>query len=65
MLGVRCVPAFVKSDRPARYPGLRVKYVRGADPVIKLMDEEERVQEVSARAGVSLEYMLLIMGTVM
>ena len=39
--------AFVKSDRPARYPGLRVKYVRGADPVIKLMDEEERVQEVS------------------
>ena len=24
-----------------RYPGLTVKYVRGADPVIKLLDEEE------------------------
>ena len=45
------VSAFVKSDRPARYPGLRIKYVRGADPVIKLMDEEERVQEVSGQAA--------------
>lgn len=25
-----------------------MKYVRGADPVIKLMDEEERVQETLA-----------------
>jgi hypothetical protein len=28
------------------YPGLTIKYVRGADPVIKLLDEEEEVVEV-------------------
>ena len=33
--------AFIKSDRAERYPGLTVKYVRGADPVIKLLDEDE------------------------
>ncbi|KAF0312222.1 Selenoprotein F [Amphibalanus amphitrite] len=48
MMSTSSQKAFVKSDRPARYPGLRVKYVRGADPVIKLMDEEERVQETLA-----------------
>ena len=37
--------AFVKSDRPAQYPGLQVKYVRGADPIIKLMDENKQVVE--------------------
>ncbi len=35
------VQAFIKSDRAERYPGLTIKYVRGADPVIKLLDEEE------------------------
>ena len=40
------VAAFIKSERPARYPGLTIKYVRGADPVIKLLDEEEDVAEV-------------------
>ncbi len=42
------VAAFIKSERPARYPGLTIKYVRGADPVIKLLDEEEEVAEVSS-----------------
>ena len=30
------VAAFIKSERPARYPGLTIKYVRGADPIIKV-----------------------------
>jgi len=43
------VAAFIKSDRPAeRYPGLTIKYVRGADPIIKLLDEDEAVAETLA-----------------
>jgi len=42
------VAAFIKSDRPARYPGLTIKYVRGADPMIKLLDEDESVTETLA-----------------
>jgi len=42
------VAAFIKSERPARYPGLTIKYVRGADPIIKLLDEEEDVVETLA-----------------
>jgi len=42
------VAAFIKSERPARYPGLTIKYVRGADPIIKLLDEEEEVVETLA-----------------
>jgi len=42
------VAAFIKSERPARYPGLTIKYVRGADPIIKLLDEEEEVAETLA-----------------
>lgn len=40
--------AFIKSDRTERYPGLTIKYVRGADPVIKLLDDEEDVVETLA-----------------
>ena len=32
----RKVAAFIKSERPSRYPGLTIKYVRGADPIIKV-----------------------------
>jgi len=42
------VAAFVKSDLPARYPGLTIKYVRGADPVIKLLDEDDDIAETLA-----------------
>ncbi|KAK3853017.1 hypothetical protein Pcinc_040418 [Petrolisthes cinctipes] len=42
------VQAFVKSDRPAAFPNLTIKYVRGADPVIKLMDEDGDVMETLA-----------------
>jgi len=38
----------VKSDRPAAFPNLTVKYVRGADPIIKLMDEDGDVMETLA-----------------
>lgn len=37
--------AFVKSDKPNSFPGLTVKYLRGADPVIKLLDENHNVQQ--------------------
>jgi len=36
------VQAFVKSDRPNQFSGLEIKYVRGADPVIKLMDQNRQ-----------------------
>jgi len=35
----------VKGDRPAKFPGLDIKYLRGADPVIKLMDQDHNVQQ--------------------
>jgi hypothetical protein len=42
-----CFSAFVKSDRPAKFPNLQIKYVRGLDPIIKLMDKDGNVQDVS------------------
>jgi len=39
------VQAFIKSDRVQRYPGLTIKYVRGKDPIIKLLDEDDDVVE--------------------
>ncbi|XP_022789152.1 selenoprotein F-like [Stylophora pistillata] len=40
------VTAFVRSDRPAKFPNLRINFVRGADPVLKLHDESNEVKEV-------------------
>lgn len=37
--------AFVKGDKPNQFPGLSIRYVRGADPVIKLMDEDRIIQQ--------------------
>jgi len=42
------VAAFIKSELPQRYPGLKVKYVRGADPILKLLDEDDDVVETLA-----------------
>ncbi|CAG5119852.1 unnamed protein product, partial [Candidula unifasciata] len=39
------VLTFVKSDRVNQFPGLTVRYVRGADPSIKLLDENHNVVE--------------------
>ncbi|GIX77117.1 selenoprotein F [Caerostris extrusa] len=37
--------AFVRSDTPNEFSGLSIKYVRGADPVIKLLDADGNAQE--------------------
>lgn len=38
--------AFVKGDKPQKFPNLTIRYVRGLDPIIKLMDENDVPQEV-------------------
>ena len=40
------IQAFIKSDRPAKFPNLTIKYVRGLDPIVKLLDEAGNVKEV-------------------
>jgi hypothetical protein len=35
----------VKGDLPSRFPGLEVRYVRGSDPFIKLLNEERETVE--------------------
>ncbi|XP_020298961.1 selenoprotein F [Pseudomyrmex gracilis] len=40
------IQAFIKSDRPKKYKNLSIKYVRGLDPIIKLYDAENRVEDV-------------------
>jgi hypothetical protein len=37
--------AFVKGDMSAQFPGLSIKYLRGADPVIKLLDIDRNIQQ--------------------
>lgn len=39
------VQAFVKSERPKQFPGLTIRYVRGADPTIRLLNDEHEVVE--------------------
>lgn len=33
--------AFIQSDRPNKYPNLKVSYVRGKDPTLVLYDEND------------------------
>ncbi|XP_022194947.2 selenoprotein F [Nilaparvata lugens] len=42
------IQAFVKSDRPAKFPNLQIRYVRGLDPIIKLIGKDGDVEEVLA-----------------
>uniref|UniRef100_A0A1B6E787 Selenoprotein F n=1 Tax=Clastoptera arizonana TaxID=38151 RepID=A0A1B6E787_9HEMI len=42
------IQAFVKSDRPSKFPNLSIRYVRGLDPIIKLMDQDGNLQELLA-----------------
>ena len=35
----------MKGDKPSQFPGLRIKYERGAEPIIKLLDEDHHVQQ--------------------
>ncbi|XP_017003526.3 selenoprotein F [Drosophila takahashii] len=39
------IQAFIQSGRPAKFPNLQIKYVRGLDPVVKLLDASGKVQE--------------------
>ncbi|KAH8306962.1 hypothetical protein KR044_001688, partial [Drosophila immigrans] len=39
------IQAFIQSGRPAKFPNLQIKYVRGLDPIVKLLDGSGKVQE--------------------
>ena len=43
-----------------RYNGLTIKYVRGADPIIKLLDDDETVIEVNTVCIKCFKKMFLI-----
>ncbi|KAI1236700.1 hypothetical protein IHE44_0014953 [Lamprotornis superbus] len=36
---------FVRSDKPKLFRGLQIKYVRGSDPVLKLLDDSGNIAE--------------------
>lgn len=42
------IQAFIKSDRPLKFPNLTIRYVRGLDPIIKLMDKDSNILETLA-----------------
>uniref|UniRef100_A0A5S6R2E4 Iron-sulfur cluster transfer protein NUBPL n=1 Tax=Trichuris muris TaxID=70415 RepID=A0A5S6R2E4_TRIMR len=52
----RAIQAFVTSPRVKDWPGLRVQYVRGADPTIKLYDEDGNLAETLDKLAVSFYY---------
>ncbi|KAG1969444.1 selenoprotein F [Pimephales promelas] len=37
--------AFVRSDKPKMFKGLQIKYVRGSDPVLKLLDDNGNIAD--------------------
>ncbi|EDO43335.1 predicted protein, partial [Nematostella vectensis] len=37
--------AFVRSDRPDKFPNLRVEFVRGSDPILKLHGDDGGIKE--------------------
>lgn len=39
------IEAFVRGPKHKQFPNLSIKYLRGADPIIKLMDDRGEVQE--------------------
>ena len=44
----------------SRYSGLSIKYVRGADPVIKLLDDADEIIEVRGR-GQGLGWLIVVL----
>lgn len=40
------IQAFIKSSRPSKYKNLQIKYVRGLDPIIKLLDADNKVEDI-------------------
>lgn len=39
------IQAFIKSDRPAQFKNLQIKYVRGLDPYVKMYDADGNLKE--------------------
>ncbi|KAJ8270174.1 hypothetical protein GJAV_G00111170 [Gymnothorax javanicus] len=39
------VQAFVRSEKPKMFKGLQIKYVRGSDPVLKLLDDNGNIAD--------------------
>lgn len=39
------ISAFIKGDRPSRFPNFSVQYVRGADPILNLFNERDEQVE--------------------
>ncbi|XP_037043542.1 selenoprotein F [Bradysia coprophila] len=39
------IQAFIKSDRPKKFHNLSIKYLRGIDPIVKMMDADGNVKE--------------------
>uniref|UniRef100_A0A4W4H8T1 Selenoprotein F n=1 Tax=Electrophorus electricus TaxID=8005 RepID=A0A4W4H8T1_ELEEL len=37
--------SFVRSEKPKMFKGLQIKYVRGSDPVLKLLDDHGNIAE--------------------
>lgn len=35
----------MRSDKPKMFKGLQIKYVRGADPILKLLDDSGNIAE--------------------
>jgi len=49
---VSLIAAFLEKYLPTvKIPNLQVRYVRGADPIIKMLDFDGNVQEVIFAAG--------------
>ncbi|CAD6239838.1 GSCOCG00002384001-RA-CDS [Cotesia congregata] len=40
------IQAFIKSDRPSKHKNLEIKYVRGLDPMIKLYDHDNKLEDI-------------------
>ncbi|XP_076171010.1 selenoprotein F [Ptiloglossa arizonensis] len=40
------IKAFIKSDPQSKYKNLQIKYVRGLDPIIKLLDTDNKVEDI-------------------
>jgi len=39
------IAAFVRSDRPSQFPNFSVEYVRGADPILNVYDDQDQMIE--------------------
>lgn len=40
--------AFVKGEQPQQFPSLQIRYKKGANPTLKLLDDTNTVQDTLA-----------------